>query len=537
MRRLSSTPRLLIELEPAHKVFARNLKDSLFPNRQPALLISSRPGVFWHDVFVASRPPWQIFAKSMLAQAVLGLGLLVSFKFTPPPHVLERSPFRDTAVIYFKASEYLPPIDTVVKESSVTPQQGSPQPSKQTIISVPPEADNRTQTVVTAPALRLSHPVPLPNMVSWAPKPPVIPAAMTEREISGLKARTLNPSAIAAPVTGPAPEISKTMREPSSLLPASAVVAPAPEMNRISERKPAEALATETNVVAPTPLLNTSERSPRARLAAAEGNSVAPPAPSLSGPHDQARKLIVLNASPVPPPAEDKVQIGNRRGTFAATPQGNSGSPGSPSTAGRGEISNSSTTDSRSDIPAGLLVGTAPKADSPSAKKDQAVVAEVIPPRVTSMPQESASAISGRNTGQVEKTIFGDRRFYSMTMNMPNLNSAGGSWVIRFAELKENQKTGALVAPIATQEVDPGYPAELMRHNISGTVTLYAVIRRDGSVGEVRILVSADDRLDEYARNALLRWRFQPATKNGNAVDLEAIVIIPFKPARMKSAF
>jgi TonB family protein len=153
------------------------------------------------------------------------------------------------------------------------------------------------------------------------------------------------------------------------------------------------------------------------------------------------------------------------------------------------------------------------------------------------MPQESASAISGRNPGQVEKTIFGDRRFYSMTMNMPNLNSAGGSWVIRFAELKENQKTGALVAPIATQEVDPGYPAELMRHNISGTVTLYAVIRRDGSVGEVRILVSADDRLDEYARNALLRWRFQPATKNGNAVDLEAIVIIPFKPARMKSAF
>lgn len=537
MGRLSSTPRLLIELEPAHKIFAGNLREFLFPKRPPALLLSSRPGVFWPDVFVASRPPWQIFAKSMLAQAVLGLGLLAAFKFAPPPHVLEQSPFRDASVIYFKASEYLPPIDTV-KESSIAPQQGAPQPSKQTIISVPPEANNRTQTVVTAPALRLSHQVPLPNMVSWAPKPPVIPAAMTEREISGLKARTLTPSAIVTPVTGPAPELSKTMQERTSLLPASAVVAPAPEMNRISERKPAEALATETNVVAPTPLLNGSERSPRARLAASEGNSVAPPAPSLSGPQDQARKLIVLNASPVPPPAEDKVQIGNRRGTFAATPQGKSGSPGSPSTAGRGEVSNSSTTDSRSDIPAGLLVGAAPKPDSSSAgMKDKAVVAEVIPPRVTSTPQESASAIPGRNPGQVEKTIFGDRRFYSMTMNMPNLNSAGGSWVIRFAELKQNQNVGALVAPVATQEVDPGYPAELMRHNISGTVTLYAVIRRDGSVGEVRILVSADDRLDEYARNALLRWRFQPATKNGSAVDLEAIVIIPFKPARMKSAF
>ena len=34
-----------------------------------------------------------------------------------------------------------------------------------------------------------------------------------------------------------------------------------------------------------------------------------------------------------------------------------------------------------------------------------------------------------------ERAIFGNRKFYSVTLNMPNLNSAGGSWVIRFAEL------------------------------------------------------------------------------------------------------
>lgn len=534
----SSTPRLLIELEPAHKIFAGNLKACLFPNRQPALLLSSRPGVFWPDVFVASRPAWKIFAKSILAETLLGLGLLASFKFAPPPHVLERSPFRDASVIYFKASEYLPPIDTI-KESLAVSQQGSPGPSKQTIISVPPEADNRTQTVVAAPALRLTHQVPMPNMISWAPKPPLLPAAMAEREISGLKTRRLNPSDIAVPVIGPAPEISKTIQKRTSRLPASAVVPPAPETNKASDRKPTEMLSNAANVVAPAPQLSGPQNSPNARVAASESNSAVAPAPSLSAnaARDLGRKLIVLNVSPMPP-TEDKVQIGNRRGTFAATPLGKSGSPGSPSADGRGEVSNSSTADSRNDIPAGLLVGAAPQADSSSARmKDKAIVAEVTPPRVTSTPQQSASPIPGRNPGQVEKTIFGDRRFYSMTMNMPNLNSAGGSWVIRFAELKQNQTVGALVAPIATQEVDPGYPAELMRHNISGTVTLYAVIRRDGSVGEVRILVSADDRLDEYARNALSRWRFQPATKNGNAVDLEAIVIIPFKPARMKSAF
>ncbi len=68
---------------------------------------------------------------------------------------------------------------------------------------------------------------------------------------------------------------------------------------------------------------------------------------------------------------------------------------------------------------------------------------------------------------------------------MPNLNSAGGSWVIRFAELNENhgnEDKGELTAPVATQKVDPAYPLELMRRNVQGTVTLYAVIRNDGSV-------------------------------------------------------
>jgi len=115
---------------------------------------------------------------------------------------------------------------------------------------------------------------------------------------------------------------------------------------------------------------------------------------------------------------------------------------------------------------------------------------------------------------------------------MPNLNSGGGSWIIRFAELKEDSEHGDLVAPLATRKVDPGYPAELMRRNVQGTVTLYAVIHSDGSVGEVRVLRGVDERLDEYARAALAHWQFHPATKNGYAVALEAVVLIPFRVIR-----
>ena len=121
-----------------------------------------------------------------------------------------------------------------------------------------------------------------------------------------------------------------------------------------------------------------------------------------------------------------------------------------------------------------------------------------------------------------------------MILNMPNLNSAGGSWIIRFAEKSRSETDADLTAPQATRKVDPGYPTELMRQNVHGTVILYAVIRRDGSVGEVRVLSSVDERLDQFARTALSRWQFRPATKNGDPVDLEAVVTIPFQS---KSSF
>ena len=84
-----------------------------------------------------------------------------------------------------------------------------------------------------------------------------------------------------------------------------------------------------------------------------------------------------------------------------------------------------------------------------------------------------------------------------------------------------------------TTKVDPAYPSELMRNGIEGTVVLYAIIHKDGTVGDVRVLRSLQGRLDENARLALTRWKFRPGTKNGEAVDLEAIVQIPFKAARV----
>jgi len=152
------------------------------------------------------------------------------------------------------------------------------------------------------------------------------------------------------------------------------------------------------------------------------------------------------------------------------------------------------------------------------------------------MPRRPALEMSPDQQTDVERKVFANRKSYAMTLNLPNLNSAGGSWVMHFSELQDEKQSGDLVAPVATRTVDPGYPLELMRENVRGTVTLSAVIRSDGSVGDVQVLNGIDDRLDAYARNALANWRFLPALRNGNPVALQAVVIIPFRP-RQKVGF
>jgi TonB family protein len=115
-----------------------------------------------------------------------------------------------------------------------------------------------------------------------------------------------------------------------------------------------------------------------------------------------------------------------------------------------------------------------------------------------------------------------------MQINLPNLTSAGGSWVIRFAELDGNVAEGELSTPVAVTKVDPAYPPSLQQDGIQGTVVLYALIHTDGTVGDIRVLHGLEDRLDESAMKALSRWRFRPARKSGTPVDIEAVVQIPF---------
>jgi TonB family protein len=264
--------------------------------------------------------------------------------------------------------------------------------------------------------------------------------------------------------------------------------------------------------------------------------------------------MIALSAHPDigAPPAPPS---GNRRGTFAAGPDGKTGASGAPGSAsanngagtgnhGKG-TGNGTSSSSSQNLPAGLYVGNPTKAPTSSIAGNDSVnpnlLASARPPRTTTQAQHALQPGDESRLTAAERQVFADRRFYSLTLNMPNLNSAGGSWVIRFAEMEKGQTeksqsaqpgSVSLSAPMLTRKVDPAYPLQLMRENVAGTVILYAVIHADGTVGNVRVLRSVDDRIDQFASQAVTQSHFAPATKNGAPVDVEATFQIPFHPAQ-----
>ena len=184
-------------------------------------------------------------------------------------------------------------------------------------------------------------------------------------------------------------------------------------------------------------------------------------------------------------------------------------------------------TRNRGTLPSGLYVGAA---GDPDHTREMAS----LPSSGKSADSRTAAEVPDNKLTDVDRQVFGGKRLYEMRLNMPNLNSASGSWVMKFAELDSGKHEGELLTPVLTEKTDPGYPLELMRANVHGMVTLYAVIHPDGKVGEIRVLSSPDERLDSYAATALARWKFVPAERAGKAVALEAVVEIPF---RAKTSF
>jgi TonB family protein len=125
------------------------------------------------------------------------------------------------------------------------------------------------------------------------------------------------------------------------------------------------------------------------------------------------------------------------------------------------------------------------------------------------------------------------RMIYTMAIQMPNVTSYSGSWMVWFAEHEPLPGGPPLEMrpPEPMRKVDPRYVRDAANERVEGTVRLTAVIRKDGHIDSVELLKHLDDRLDRTAAEALAKWIFEPAHRDGTPVDVDAVFEIPFRLA------
>ena len=143
----------------------------------------------------------------------------------------------------------------------------------------------------------------------------------------------------------------------------------------------------------------------------------------------------------------------------------------------------------------------APVAPQPADSQDRIGTPTAPPaPRESQGPGAGGGAGTGRGTGigEGEGTGLGD-------------GSGGGTGGGPF-------RPGAGIEPPSLlREVKANYTDEARRRRIQGDVDLEIVVRRDGSVGDVRVLRGLGAGLNEKAIEAVRQWRFSPARRHGAA--------------------
>jgi len=91
--------------------------------------------------------------------------------------------------------------------------------------------------------------------------------------------------------------------------------------------------------------------------------------------------------------------------------------------------------------------------------------------------------------------------------------------------------TAVTEPPALVKRVEPVYPQTAQRLGIGGSITVNALVDERGNVIDTAILkgIQDDMGLGRAAQNAVKKWKFQPARKDGVAVKVWKPVVILFK--------
>lgn len=118
-----------------------------------------------------------------------------------------------------------------------------------------------------------------------------------------------------------------------------------------------------------------------------------------------------------------------------------------------------------------------------------------------------------------------------------NLNPGSGSQQPPNTGTPKPREPQTSRPPTPLHIVQPRYPRTALIQDEKGHVTVAFVINADGSTSQVHVLQSEPPRIfDSAAVAAVRRWRFHPATRDGNPVAVKVDQTLIFTPPGGKSA-
>jgi len=372
----------------------------------------------------------------------------------------------------------------------------------------------------------------LPNIVQLQQTAgPARPRLQISQEaLSNLRPRELRKVKLTAE---PAPDIPTLDQKLGDIAPSMLPNAPArPKLELNAGAAPRLAQRTQTRAEEPAPDVTTAQANGNAATFIALSATPGPPAPVVPPQGNLAARVSI---------SPEGKQPGIPGGAPDGTPGANGGAGGGPNSSGGTRTSNGG---GKNGMDISISGGLPPANNGNSGAGGSAKISPPAPrslilkPDPHTKPDDASQRTGPPNfaalppTAQPEQ-IFASKKIYKMLVNMPNLNSATGSWILNFSELRENSggprtDSSEVSAPGPLRKIDPKYPPTLINEHVEGEVVLYAVIRSDGSVDSIQLVRGIDEQLDANAMQALSQWKFRPATKQGTPIELEAIVHIPF---------
>ncbi len=474
---------------------------------------------------------WHVVVICLLILPIWGF--LPQVKQTLPPLEVEMTVYDPTDLPTIKLPANTPkPTKKPDDPAKQPPQQGADAfHPRQTIISIPVKVTHPRQTLIRpdAPPAPPKIVTPLPNIVQWSnanlqrPHLELAPTASTPR---------LRHHTVADAV---APDVAKTEKNPGPI-----DVAPSP----VTIARPKIALDAMSTAVAQRHATH-ADAGPAPEVgAAAEAGDAG------------LRRIIALSATPAPPAPEVNVPEGNLAARISISPEG--GKPGTPGASAHGAatsgengggastaagVANSAGGASGGSLPAAVSISGAPVHPGNGGNAGGITPSGNRAGALNLKPMTAYEPSSSTRRGPVDVTkldpslppekILSGKEVYTLHVNLPNLTSASGSWIMDFAELDEQDGPPKLhkelvACPVPVEKADPKYPPELIKEHVKGQVILYAIVRKDGSVDSIQIVRGLDPQLDHNAIEALERWKFRPGTRAGAPADFESVIYVPF---------